>query len=167
MKRRSFLKNAACVGVCAGLLGRAGSVLAGEVDGARLHARLQVEELQPVASAGLLRIEVDPASLVHADRALAVRAWFAGQDGPVAFTFASYRAGQLSSRLRFHADAGSLLGFDVVNDDTTLACAPSALCALPHATGLQAGRYRLTIERESAGNRVALGELQLMVAPIA
>ena len=152
MQRRSFLRNAVCVGACASLFAPIKDVLASE-DGSTGKIGLKFEQLEigdASSSAASLKVRVSPRQLAAADEPLRVRAWFATDSGVQAFDLASFGRGGASQGLRFHADTRRLLGFELVHGRALDDCLVAAGCTVQGAfsSGLGAGRYQLSVHRD-------------------
>ncbi len=151
MQRRSFLRNAACVGACASLLAPAARVLA-SAPAATVSMRLDRVAgcSQPVATGAGLQLRVAPRALVAQREPLRVRAWFATDAGAQAFDLASFGANGASQRLRLPVDPRRLIGFEAANGRVHDDCVATAACAASAGSGsvLSAGSYCLTLSRD-------------------
>lgn len=160
MQRRSFLKNAACVGACAGLLSPVVEAIGVGQDEARIDLRLERVggPSETRADAAVLRVRASPVSLAEAPGTLRVRAWFASDSGPQAFDFASFGRGGSSQRLRFTIDPSRFIGFETASGKGFDDCRSHAACS-PGTAGLLPGRYRLWLSR--SGRDIAAVDLQV------
>lgn len=133
MQRRSFLKNAACIGACAGLMSAATRTFAADTSpqlALRLvkvtDAGLCVDAASCVAHLGRVQVRVSGVEK-HADLAhVQLRAWFAGDAGQAAFDLASVGANGASSNLRFATHAERLISFEA---RSTRNGAPAEVCS--------------------------------------
>ena len=161
MQRRSFLKNAACVGACASLLAPLSEVVAAASDEAVTRLRLQrlpdagLPELDAV---GLLQVRATPIALGALDETLRVRLWVASDAGPRAFDFATFARNGSSQPLRFLVSPRDLIGFDIAGGRHFDDCNTQAACDAG-LTGLAPGRYRLWLSRADAD--IAAVDLQV------
>ncbi|MBI2399241.1 MAG: hypothetical protein HYV17_15760 [Xanthomonadales bacterium] len=151
MQRRSFLRNAACVGACASLLAPVSRVFAA-APAPEVSMRLdRVGDCsQPVATGAQLQLRVAPRVLQAQREPLRVRAWFATDAGAQAFDLASFGATGASQRLRLPVDPRRLIGFEAANGRVHDDCIATAACAASTGMGsaLSAGRYCLTLCRD-------------------
>lgn len=166
MQRRSFLRNAACVGACASLFAPIEQVFAADA-AASVDVDLRFDCLErgmrPDASASM-QLRVSPQSFVDINEPLRVRAWFATEEGVHAFDLASFGRSGSSQRLRFVADTRRLVGFEVGDGQHFDDCSPLAGCRSfdPGGAAIGPGRYRLALHRN--GERIAAVELEVSVA---
>jgi hypothetical protein len=166
MQRRSFLRNAACVGACASLFVPIERVFAADVadtaDVELTFERLASSDVNAAAEA--LQVRVAPRQLATMDEPLRVRAWFATDTGTRAFDLASFGRQGASQRLRFAADPHRLIGFELGNgqgfDDCTAIAACRASTFADATVG--PGRYRLSLRRD--GQALATVDLDLGTA---
>lgn len=166
MQRRSFLRNAACVGACASLFAPIERVFAANVAEAGdidlTFERLASPDLDAAADA--LQMRVEPRQLVAMDEPLRVRAWFATDTGTRAFDLASFGRQGASQRLRCTTDPRRLIGFELGNgqgfDDCITIAACRASTIADAAVG--PGRYRLSLRRD--GQALATVDLDLGTA---
>ena len=160
MQRRSFLKNAACVGACAGLLSPVVEAIGVGQDDARVDLRLERVDgpSEMRADAAILQVRAVPVSLTAPPEALRVRAWFAGDTGPQAFDFASFGPAGTSQRLRFTVDPRRFVGFEAASGKRLDDCQSHSACS-PDVAGLAPGRYRLWLSR--SGRDIAAVDLQV------
>ena len=160
MQRRSFLKNAACVGACAGLLSPMVKAIGVGQDDARIDLRLERVDgpSEAQTDATILQVRAVPVSLAAQPDALRVRAWFAGDAGPQVFDFASFGPAGASQRLRFTVDPRRFVGFEVASGKRLDDCQSHAACS-PSAAGLAPGLYRLWLSR--SGRDIAAVDLQV------
>ena len=115
MQRRSFLRNAACVGACASLFSPLRDAFAGE-SAAPGQIVMKFEKLAATdgsAASPVLQVRAAPQQFAGSDDALRVRAWFAADRGATAFDLASFGRHGASQRLRFSTDARRLIGFEL------------------------------------------------------
>lgn len=151
MQRRSFLRNAVCVGACASLFAPAREALA--IDAAPEDAvSLAFEQLSAQAvpdSANVLQLRVAPQQFGACDEALRVRAWFATDAATTAFDLASFGRQGASQRLRFAADVRRLIGFELGHGRGLDDCASVAACRATTIDGaaIGPGQYRLSLAR--------------------
>lgn len=160
MQRRSFLKNAACVGASATVLAPiARAAAAGRNEPA---TRLRLERLpnsaEPTRIDGLLRVQATPVVLGALDETLRVRLWVASDAGPRAHDFATFARNGISQRLRFVVSPNALIGFEAASGQHLDDCSAQAACNAGLA-GLGPGRYRLWLSR--ADVEVAAVDLQV------
>lgn len=166
MQRRSFLRNAACVGACASLFAPIERVFAADVadtaDVELMFERLASSEVAVMPEA--LQMRVAPQQLATIDEPLRVRAWFATDAGIRAFDLASFGRQGPSQRLRLAVDPRRLIGFELGNgrvfDDCTTLSACRASMLADAAVG--PGRYRLSLRR--GGQALATVDLDLGAA---
>lgn len=166
MQRRSFLRNAVCVGACASLFAPVREAWAAEPS-AEGVVSLAFERLSaPTAptSAAVLQLRVAPQQLATCDQALRVRAWFATDTATTAFDLASFGRQGASQRLRFTTDARRLVGFELGQGPGFDDCASVDACRATAADGamLGPGKYRLSLLRD--GQALAAVELDVSVA---
>ena len=151
MQRRSFLRNAVCVGACASLFAPASRVFAApSTEEFAMRLDRVAESKEPVATGALLQLRVAPRVLLAQPEPLRVRAWFATDAGAQAFDLASFGANGASQRLRLPVDPRRLIGFEAASGRVHDDCVATAACAANAASGslLSAGRYCLTLRRD-------------------
>ncbi|HRG15954.1 MAG TPA: hypothetical protein PLB00_08150 [Pseudomonadota bacterium] len=152
MQRRSFLRNAACVGACASLFSPLRDAFAGE-SVAESAVVLKFERLSahdvPVP-ASTLQMRVVPQQFGQSGDALRVRAWFVADGGATAFDLASFGRHGASQRLRFSMDARRLIGFELGRGRHFDDCAAVSACGVraDGDTALGPGAYRLSLIRD-------------------
>jgi hypothetical protein len=166
MQRRSFLRNAACVGACASLFSPVREAFAAGV-AAEGAVSLRFERLAAQAApadASSLQLRVTPQQFGACGQALRVRAWFAADEVTTAFDLASFGRQGASQRLRFTTDARRLLGFELGDGQGFDDCATMDACRATAADGamLGPGKYRLSLLRD--GQALAAVELDVSVA---
>jgi hypothetical protein len=166
MQRRSFLRNAACVGACASFLVPMSRAFANDArdQATSITMRMtRVSDAAPVAD-GDLRLQVMPKPIASDTPSLRVRAWFATDAGPKAFDLASFTSGQASQRLRFTADPQRLIGFEAASGSGFDDCDSLASCSVQGMTdlSLRPGRYQLALQR--ADQDIALIDLDVSAA---
>jgi len=166
MQRRSFLRNAACVGACASLFSPLRDAFAGE-SAAPGQIVMKFEKLAATdgsAASPVLQVRAAPQQFAGSDDALRVRAWFAADRGATAFDLASFGRQGASQRLRFSTDVRRLIGFELGNgqgfDDCTTIAACRASTFADATVG--PGRYRLSLRR--GGQALATVDLDLGTA---
>lgn len=166
MLRRSFLRNAACVGACASLFAPVREALATETSAeggvSLVFERLAVHTSPTSTSA--LQLRVAPQQFATCDQALRVRAWFATDTATTAFDLASFGRQGASQRLRFTTDARRLVGFELGHGQGFDDCASVDACRATAADGatLGPGKYRLSLMRD--GRALAAVDLDVSVA---
>ena len=167
MQRRSFLRNAACVGACASLFAPIERVFAADASAATRAVELTLEcvEVGPRADAAVpMQVRVAPRLLVDLDESVRVRAWFATDEGVRAFDLASFGRNGASQRLRFTSETRRLIGFELGHGQQFDDCSAITACRALDDTGaaLGPGRYRLSLHR--AGAAIATVDLDVSVA---
>lgn len=166
MQRRSFLRNAACVGACASLFSPVREAFAAEA-AAEGAVSLRFERLAAHAAptpASSLQLRVAPQQFGRCDEAMRVRAWFATDGATTAFDLASFGRQGASQRLRFATDARRLIGFELGHGRGFDDCAAVDACRATAADGavLGPGQYRLSLLRN--GQTFAEVDLDVSVA---
>ena len=160
MQRRSFLRNAACLGTCASLLSPLAEAIVADPADAPIELRLECVDRTMVVSTqdGPLQVRAVPVAWAADLPSLRVRAWFASDAGPRAFDLASFGPGGSSQRLRFGVDPAHFIGFEAATGRGLDDCSTHSACT-PDLAGLRPGRYRLWLSR--AGRNVAAVDLQV------
>lgn len=166
MQRRSFLRNAACVGACATLMAPLSEAWAGDADAAAEVAMrlVRMGDARSAAGGSALQVRAAPVQFVAPPSTLRVRAWMATEAGPRAFDLATFASSGSSQRLQFALEPQRLLGFEAATGRGFDDCASVAACANHDAIGggLQPGRYRLWLS--SAGRDIAAVDLEVASA---
>lgn len=162
MQRRSFLKNAACVGACAGLFSLSPPTLAaGRPSAFALNLLKVIKADQSCINAAYAVPHFGPvqvrASEHWKDASMSnvlLRAWFVSDSGSKAFDFASVGKYGASSNLRFSTLAERIASFDArtLNATDLRPGAVSAQClTTSHGGGfLSPGNYWLVLHRADA-----------------
>jgi hypothetical protein len=166
MQRRSFLRNAACVGACASLFSPLRDAFAGE-SAAPGQIVMKVEKLAATdgsAASPVLQVRAAPQQFAGSDDALRVRAWFAADRGATAFDLASFGRQGASQRLRFSTDVRRLIGFELGQGRHFDDCTTVSACRVDdaQATTLTPGAYRLSLMRD--GQPLAAVDLDVSAA---
>ena len=119
MQRRSFLKNAACIGACATMLAPVERLLAASRSNAYALTLLKLDEARGCVNAasctpfiGDVRIRTSGAWTAASMQQVVMRVWFASDSGSRAFDFASAGANGKSSEFRFLARAERLASLE-------------------------------------------------------
>lgn len=166
MQRRSFLRNAACVGACASLFSPLRDVLAADVPVAgEVELKFDILASDPGSAATTsMQLRATPQAFAEMSEPLRVRAWFAGDDGLKAFDLASFGRQGASQRLRFQADPRRLVGFELGRGQHLDDCSPLSACRAVDGggTAIGSGRYRLSLLRN--GQAFAAVDLDVSVA---
>lgn len=166
MQRRSFLRNAACVGACASLFSPLRDAFAGE-SAAPGQIVMKFEKLAATdgsAASPVLQVRAAPQQFAGSDDALRVRAWFAADRGATAFDLASFGRQGASQRLRFSTDVRRLIGFELGQGRHFDDCTTVSACRVDdaQATMLTPGAYRLSLMRD--GQALAAVDLDVSAA---
>lgn len=166
MQRRSFLRNAACVGACASLFSPLRDAFAGE-SAAPGQVELKLEKLAAAdgpAASSVLQVRAAPQQFANCEDALRVRAWFAADRGATAFDLASFGRRGASQRLRFSTDARRLIGFELGQGRHFDDCTTVSACRVNDTYGktLTPGAYRLSLMRD--GQPLAAVDLDVSAA---
>ena len=175
MQRRSFLKNAACIGACATLATVSPESYAATRPKALALTLLQVDAAGRCINAasgvpyqGAVQIRAlkawKDASIARVD----MRAWFAADSGSAAFDFASLGRFGASSNLRFVTQAERLASFEVrsssVNDIRGASSASQCITTSWGGGQLAPGSYWLALH--STGALIENVEHEAVVARI-
>lgn len=156
MQRRSFLKNAACIGACAGLATAAPRAFAAARAKPLALTLLKVDtkgNCVNAASCAPYQGDVQVRASAHwKDASLQrvdMRAWFAADSGSAAFDFASVGGNGASSNLRFATRAERLASFEVrsANSDTRGTSGAQCLTTSWGGGYLAPGNYWLVLHR--------------------
>ena len=163
MQRRSFLKNAACIGACAGLASMSPPSLAAAGRAPALALNLLkvkndqscVNAANALAYAGPVQVRASEHWMDAAMANVQLRAWFVSDSGSKAFDFASVNRHGASSNLRFSTLAERIASFDArsTNAPLTSGRVPvSAQCLTTSRNGgyLGPGKYWLVLHKADA-----------------
>jgi hypothetical protein len=166
MQRRSFLRNAACVGACASLFSPLRDAFASDT-AAPAKVELKFEKLASAdgsAASPVVQVRAAPQQFAGSVDALRIRAWFATDRGATAFDLASFGRQGASQRLRFSTDVRRLIAFELGQGRHFDDCKTVSACRVndTHGETLTPGAYRLSLMRD--GQPLAAVDLDVSAA---